>query len=438
MDTCHVSGRSVSPDGHPLEDAFLKFEMTTWDNDGEIMVMPQPVLAYAAPDGSFEVTLWPNERGYAGTRYKVSLHAKERGLVKRLAEFLATVPDKPSASLADIMDLVPPPVISDGERNVILARLAADDAREARKATITAAGQVEDDTKTVVAALVGLEEIGGQIADAREYIRQAVVHINEVGGQVAGDREHVRQAVVHIDEVGGQIADDRIAVERAKGVTVEASEVSGRNLTKTGEDATQTGKDREATARDVRTTAESARAAGVSETNSAENFKGTTEDKRQTGLLKSAAETSAGTSQKWAEGNEPGGPSTKSAKEHAQAAAVSAALAAAATNVDFGVSIFKADGIEAGGYYAERNVTKRCKMTSLFAEIINGNVGSEATVTLLINGAPYGVYVVKQGTRLSVSGLDAQIQAASVVSFAVVSTPGTVREIVTQTYGAAI
>lgn len=149
------------------------------------------------------------------------------------------------------------------------------------------------------------------------------------------------------------------------------------------------------------------------------------------------AEGFAALSQKWAEGTEPDGPGTKSAKEHALDAGDFAATAAGATLIGYGVSIYNADGIEPGTFYSERRATAASEQSSIYAEIIDGDEGSEVSFVLLIGGvAAYGPFFVAQGAPISLEGLSLPVSASDGVSFVVTPTPGAVREVFVKTYGA--
>lgn len=149
-----------------------------------------------------------------------------------------------------------------------------------------------------------------------------------------------------------------------------------------------------------------------------------------------AAPSAASTAQAWAEGTEPGGPGTKSAKEHAQDAGASASIAAGATLITYGVAIYNDTGIEAGGYYAERMAHVTSTQDYLYAEIIDGDPGSGASIVVLVGGdAVYGPVSVEQGTPLSVSSLGIAVSDTDDVAFMLTPSSG-VREIFIKTYGA--
>lgn len=100
-------------------------------------------------------------------------------------------------------------------------------------------------------------------------------------------------------------------------------------------------------------------------------------------------------------------------------AANSAALALAATLVEYGVSIYKIDGVETGVYYAERNAAGNSKMTSFYAEIINGDVGSGTEIIVEVDGnIVHGPVTVEYGVPV-VSTIDVDIAAGDPVNFVV-------------------
>jgi len=149
-----------------------------------------------------------------------------------------------------------------------------------------------------------------------------------------------------------------------------------------------------------------------------------------------AAPQAATAAQAWAEGTQPGGPGTKSAKEHAQDAGASASVAAAATLISYGVAIYNETGIEAGGYYAERMAHVNSEQGYLYVEIIDGDPGSEASIVVIVGGdAAYGPTSVEQGTPLSLSSLAIAVGDIDDVAFMLTPSEG-VREIFIKTYGA--
>lgn len=141
-------------------------------------------------------------------------------------------------------------------------------------------------------------------------------------------------------------------------------------------------------------------------------------------------------SQAWATGTEPGGPGTKSAREHALDAANSATAAQNATLIGYGVSIYNENGVDSGGYYAERRATSPSVQTDIYAEIINGDPGSEASIIVMVGGvAVHGPVLVEQGTPVAIDGLSIAVTSTDDLSFMVTASTG-VRELFVKLYGA--
>lgn len=161
-----------------------------------------------------------------------------------------------------------------------------------------------------------------------------------------------------------------------------------------------------------------------------------TEIEAAPGAAQQASEANT-SSQKWAEGEEPGGPGTMSSKAHALAAAASAGTAAAATLIGYGVSIYNADGIEPGTFYAERRANASSVQDRLYAEIVDGEPGSQVSVVVVVGGvAAYGPILVAHGAPVSLEGLAIPVSAADGVSYTLTPTLGAVREVFVKTYGA--
>jgi len=141
-------------------------------------------------------------------------------------------------------------------------------------------------------------------------------------------------------------------------------------------------------------------------------------------------------SQAYATGTEPGGPGTKSAREHALDAANSATAAQNATLIGYSVSIYNENGIESGGYYAERRATSPSVQTDIYAEIINGDPGSEASIIVMVGGvAVHGPVLVEQDTPVAIDDLSIAVTSTDDLSFMVTASAG-VRELFVKLYGA--
>ncbi|MER9092223.1 hypothetical protein NKI34_14070 [Mesorhizobium sp. M0700] len=103
---------------------------------------------------------------------------------------------------------------------------------------------------------------------------------------------------------------------------------------------------------------------------------------------------------------------------------------------EYGISIYKSDGIAIGGYYAERSANAASTQENLFAEIIAGDVGAEVEFYVSVNGAvTYGPITVVLGTPISLSGLSIAVAAGEQVSFVLLYTSGNVTDFFAKTYG---
>lgn len=131
----------------------------------------------------------------------------------------------------------------------------------------------------------------------------------------------------------------------------------------------------------------------------------------------------------------------KTGEDHAataadrQAAAASATAAAAAAALTFyGVSIYKTDGIESGGYHAERRTVVTSSQTELFAEILDGSDRSEAIFALIVDEILHGPWIVRRGTPEMITGFSIPVSANATVSFLVIPV-GEIRELYIRTKG---
>ncbi|CAH2408026.1 hypothetical protein [Mesorhizobium ventifaucium] len=103
---------------------------------------------------------------------------------------------------------------------------------------------------------------------------------------------------------------------------------------------------------------------------------------------------------------------------------------------EYGVAIYKSDGIELGGYYAERSVSVDLTLINLFAEIIAGDVGSEVDFYLAVNDSvAYGPATVVLGSPIDITGLSIALSEGDKVSFFVLFVDGAVTEFFVKTFG---
>lgn len=137
-------------------------------------------------------------------------------------------------------------------------------------------------------------------------------------------------------------------------------------------------------------------------------------------------------SQKWAEENE----NTEveagkySAKHWAAKGATSAATAVNATLIAYGVAIYKAAGIDLGGYYADRRAANTSIHDRWVLEILDADPGSSADLYVEVAGAMvYGPVTVAFGAPVNLSGLAIAVTAGNPVGFVMTSRVGTIRDL---------
>lgn len=185
MKKCRVSGLVLTPGGEPLPQGSIEFTMSQRDRDGTATIIPHAVTAKVSGDGSIDVELWPNSRGFAGTKYTARVRAKDgSGYVVTYQAFTVVVPDAETAILADISDSEPPPSVDDARQQVLLAR-------ELRDETLGLTGQVRTD---------------------RQYVEGAVAHIDEVGQHGGGGWDALVGALAGRDAFNDQAAGFRVMV----------------------------------------------------------------------------------------------------------------------------------------------------------------------------------------------------------------------------------
>lgn len=136
VDTCHVTGIVISPDGDPVPRATVRFQRLPHEVfvEDDKTGIPREVRAEADEDGNIAVDLIPGE-------YKVLIIA--RGFTQ-YPPFNVGVPDAETAVLADIQDVPPPPSLDDATRAVRDAREARDEARSARDEAVVSAQAAAD------------------------------------------------------------------------------------------------------------------------------------------------------------------------------------------------------------------------------------------------------------------------------------------------------
>src|SRR5690606_16017336 len=136
VNTCHVTGIVISPDGDPVPRATVRFQRRPHEVfvEDDKTGIPREVRAEADEDGNIAVDLIPGE-------YRAIIIA--RGY-NQYPAFNVGVPDQPTAVLADIQDVPPPPALDDATRAVRDAREARDESREARDEAVVSAQAAAD------------------------------------------------------------------------------------------------------------------------------------------------------------------------------------------------------------------------------------------------------------------------------------------------------
>lgn len=148
LDTCLITGKLRDPSGTLLTNARVTFTLTSREKDGDILILPRPVVAQTDEAGNISVEMWPNSLGNAGTAYIVQA-ATDGGYVQHPA-WTAVVPDAETADITDISELVPPSSVNDALAAVVEAREEAN--RAEAFADQTAADRIQTGLDRAAAA----------------------------------------------------------------------------------------------------------------------------------------------------------------------------------------------------------------------------------------------------------------------------------------------
>lgn len=121
-----VTGPLVHPDAEVAYPARVAFSLSGRDREGTSLVVPSVVLVQVNNDGDFEVDLWVNAEGDAGTSYTARIESGAAGRPRvPYPEFRVVVPaGEGSVALATIMTLVPPDSVDDAQAAADAAQAA--------------------------------------------------------------------------------------------------------------------------------------------------------------------------------------------------------------------------------------------------------------------------------------------------------------------------
>lgn len=376
LDKCTVTGRVSRADGTPVANASVTFRLSHRDRDGDVTILPAPVTVETDSDGNISVDLWPNARGLAGTIYTASIAVPGTASRTIYPPIKLVVPDEETASFADIQEGVQPVPVNDAIRQVALARLARAEAegyRDETKALHDEVMPLAPAVETVSANITAVNMVAARDADiATVAARDADIHV------VAGRDADIGKVAAIDDDVSA-------LAPIAADITTAAANIA-----------------------DI----QAAPGAAV------------------------AASDSADLAAAWAEGHEPGGAGTKSAKEWAGEAGADAVTAAATTLREFGIRIYNASGVPAGAYDADLRVAHHTLQTQFYAEIVGGASGGEVDLNVEVNGVTvYGPVTVAYGTPVA-NAVSIDVPANAQVKFMVIEVRGTVTELSVKTMGA--
>ncbi|MDD3757714.1 MAG: hypothetical protein PHN76_06075 [Advenella sp.] len=135
LKTVNVIGTLYNPDGTPAANATGTAALTRLEVDGGTIV-PSIVPFETDINGMLDINLWPNERGQAGSAYRLRTRSANGGLV----DVIIVVPDSSTpVNLADAMQIVPQPPADYAKKILEQANAAADTATEAADTATTKA-----------------------------------------------------------------------------------------------------------------------------------------------------------------------------------------------------------------------------------------------------------------------------------------------------------
>lgn len=173
--TTLVTGYIYDADGSPLANAPVTLRLTKAEIDNGIVV-PEVLTPYTDGDGLLSVQLWPNQRGQAGSQYRITVKSQGGVGERKLFDRLMTVPDTGQAQLQDIIDTEPPDTtsVSAALRAAESAALSASQAFDAqvganefaRQASLSAEAAQESEAAAAASALNAGQSTDQAVASA--------------------------------------------------------------------------------------------------------------------------------------------------------------------------------------------------------------------------------------------------------------------------------
>lgn len=140
LKTVNITGQLYNPDGTPAANATGTAVLTKLEIDNGTVV-PSVVSFTTDATGLLDINLWPNERGQAGSRYRLRAKTAKNGIV----DTMITVPDSDApVSLDDVIEAVPYPPVEYSKKILEQAQTAVDTANAAKTEAQTAAGLAVD------------------------------------------------------------------------------------------------------------------------------------------------------------------------------------------------------------------------------------------------------------------------------------------------------
>lgn len=251
LETCLITGKLRDPSGTLLTNARVTFTLTSREKDGDILILPRPVVAQTDEAGNISVELWPNSLGNAGTAYVVQA-ATDGGYVQHPA-WMAVVPDAETADINDISELVPPSSVNDALAAVVEAREEAN--RAEGYADQTALDRIATGEDRVATAADRIATGEDRVATGEDAAQTALDRI-----ATGEDRDATAADAI-------ATAADRIATGEDAVATAADRVATGEDALATADDRVATGEDAVATAADRVQTGEDRAAAAVSEAN---------------------------------------------------------------------------------------------------------------------------------------------------------------------------